>query len=56
MFGKRKEKQKLSGQEKLFQATQWQLMIRKFRKHKLAQVGMWTLILLYLIRKAVFGN
>ena len=49
MFGKRKEKQKLSGQEKLFQATQWQLMIRKFRKHKLAQVGMWTLILLYLI-------
>ena len=49
MFGKRKEKQKLSGQEKLFQATQWQLMIRKFRKHKLAQVSMWTLILLYQI-------
>ncbi len=47
MFGKKK--QKLSGQEKLFQATQWQLMIRKFRKHKLAQVGLWVLVLLYTI-------
>ncbi len=49
MFGVRKNKQKLSGQEKLFQATQWQLMIRKFRKHKLAQVGLWVLVILYLI-------
>lgn len=43
------KKQQLSGQEKLFQATQWQLMIRKFRKHKLAQVGLWVLVVLYII-------
>ena len=49
MFGAKKNKQKLTGQEKLFQATQWQLMLRKFRKHKLAQVGLWVLVVLYLI-------
>ena len=49
MFGKKKNRQKLTGQEKLFQATQWQLMLRKFRQHKLAQVGLWILVVLYLI-------
>ena len=49
MFGRKKNRQQLSGQEKLFQATQWQLMLRKFRKHRLAQVGLWILIILYLI-------
>ena len=33
---KHKQKKQLSGEEKMFQATQWQLMVRKFRKHKLA--------------------
>lgn len=42
-----KQKKHLSGEEKMYQATQWQLMLRKFRKHKLAQVGLWTLVLLY---------
>ena len=45
----KKAKQQLSGQEKLFQATQWQLMVRKFKKHKLAQAGLWVLVVLYII-------
>jgi len=45
----RKKKQNVSAEDKLFMATQWQLMLRKFRKHKLAQVGLWLLIILYLI-------
>ncbi len=40
---------KLTGQEKLYQATQWQLMMRKFRKHKLAQIGFWVLVALYTV-------
>ena len=44
---KHKQKKLLSGEEKMFQATQWQLMVRKFRKHKLAQVGLWVLVVLY---------
>lgn len=40
-------KKQLTGQEKLYQATQWQLMMRKFKKHKLAQIGFWVLIVLY---------
>lgn len=43
----RKQKKQLTAEEKMFQATQWQLMIRKFRKHKLAQLGLWVLVLLY---------
>ena len=31
----------------MLQATQWQLMMRKFRKHKLAQIGLWILVVLY---------
>lgn len=42
-----KNKKQLSSQEKMFQATQWQLMMRKFRKHKLAQIGLWVLLVLY---------
>ncbi len=44
-----KNKKQLSGQEKLYQATQWQLMMRKFRKHKLAQIGFWVLVVLYTV-------
>ncbi|NLB89839.1 MAG: ABC transporter permease, partial [Clostridiales bacterium] len=44
-----KKKKQLAGQEKLYQATQWQLMVRKFKKHKLAQVGLWVLVLLYIL-------
>ena len=44
---KHKQKKQLSGEEKMFQATQWQLMVRKFRKHKLAQVSLWVLVVLY---------
>ena len=44
MFGVRKNKQKLSGQEKLFQATQWQLMIRKFRKHTIGDTSAGNLL------------
>jgi len=32
-------KRKTSAEEKLYVATQWQLMRRKFKKHKLAMVG-----------------
>ena len=45
----KKNKQQLSGQEKMFQATQGQLMLRKFRKHKLAQIGFWVLVVMYTI-------
>ncbi len=38
-----------SAQERLFMATQWQLMMRKFRRHKLAQVGFWVLAVLYTV-------
>ena len=50
---KHKQKKQLSGEEKMFQATQWQLMVRKFRKHKLAQVGLWVLVVLYTLVRGV---
>ncbi|HHV80591.1 TPA: ABC transporter permease [bacterium] len=34
-------------EEKLYTATHWQLMWRKFRRHKLAMVGFWLLVILY---------
>ncbi len=42
-----RSKKQITAEEKMFQATQWQLMMRKFRKHKLAQVGLWVLVVLY---------
>ena len=30
-------------------ASSWQLMGRKFRKHKLAMIGMWALVILYVV-------
>lgn len=45
----RKENKKPTGQEKIYQATQWELILRKFRMHKLAQIGFWTLAVLYII-------
>lgn len=48
-WGAKRKKDEHSAQERLFMATQWQLMMRKFRRHKLAQVGFWVLLLLYTV-------
>ena len=45
----KRKKEKQSAQEKLYMSTQWQLMIRKFRRHKLAQAGLAVLVILYTI-------
>lgn len=42
-------KRSVNAEEKLYVATQWQLIARKFRKHKLANAGLILLILLYLM-------
>ncbi|HML46554.1 MAG TPA: hypothetical protein PKE04_07370 [Clostridia bacterium] len=39
----------MSAKERLYVSTQWQLIWRKFRKHKLAQIGAIMLLILYLI-------
>lgn len=44
---KRRKKNDIPASEKLYMETQWQLMWRKFKKHKLAMVGMIILIILY---------
>ena len=41
-------------QDKYYYASQWQLMARKFRKHKLAMTS--TIILLIFYLTAIFGN
>lgn len=41
-------------QDKYYYASQWSLMLRKFRKHKLAMVSFFILLLLYVT--AIFGN
>jgi len=41
-------KRKVSAEEKFYVATQWQLMWRKFRKHKLAMVGGVILVIFYI--------
>ena len=41
-------------QDKYYYASQWQLMARKFRKHKLAMVSLVVLMILYIV--AIFGN
>jgi peptide/nickel transport system permease protein len=45
----RKLKQQLTAEEKFYMASQWQLMFRKFKKHKLAIIGGIILCLLYII-------
>ncbi len=40
--------------DKYYYASQWQLMARKFRRHKLAMVSTVVLLIFYLI--AIFGN
>ena len=35
--------------ERYYVATQWQLMARKFIKHKLAGVAIWGLAVMYLV-------
>ena len=44
-----KKRPKASDEEKLYLASQYQLMWRRFRKHKLAIIGIVTLTLLYLV-------
>ena len=42
------ERSELSAEERYYLASQWQLMWRKFRRHKLAIIGGSILIVLYL--------
>ncbi len=44
----RKEKEEVSGEERYYLASQWQLMWRKFTKHKLAMAGSAVLVIFYL--------
>lgn len=41
-------------QDRYYYASQWQLMARKFRKHKLAMASLVVLMILYIV--AIFGN
>ena len=41
-------------QDKYYYASQWSLMARNFRKHKLAMVSTFVLLIFYLT--AIFGN
>lgn len=41
-------------QDRYYYASQWSLMLRKFRKHKLAMVSFFILLVLYVT--AIFGN
>ncbi len=43
-----------TSEEKLYMASQWQLIWRKFRKHKMALVGMAILFVLYML--AIFSE
>ncbi len=47
-FGKKK-KAAVSMEEAMYMETQWQLIIRKFKKHKLAMTGLVILIILYIL-------
>jgi peptide/nickel transport system permease protein len=51
IFGK---KQKASRSESYYVATQWQLILRKFKKHRIAIVGLIVLVILYVV--AIFAN
>ncbi len=50
----RKERRNAKGSEKYYYASQWQLMGRKFRRHKLAMASTVVLVLFYLT--AILGN
>jgi peptide/nickel transport system permease protein len=45
----RRRKDELTAEERFFAASQWELMWRKFRKHKLALVSICVLIFLYVV-------
>jgi len=45
----KKEKRKINAEEKFYVATQWQLMWRKFKKHKLAILGGTILVIFYVL-------
>ncbi len=45
----RKSKDRISAEEKYYMASQWQLMWRKFRKHKLAILGGTVLLIFYIL-------
>jgi peptide/nickel transport system permease protein len=49
-----RHKQGATKSENYYVATQWQLMIRKFKKHRIAIMGFFVLAVLYFI--AVFGE
>jgi len=42
------KKEEISAEEKLYIASQWQLMWRKFRKHELAIFGGGVLLIFYI--------
>jgi peptide/nickel transport system permease protein len=44
-----RRKSRLDNVEKLYVSTQWQLMYRKLRKHKLAMASLFVLLLFYLL-------
>lgn len=51
-FGKTKKAAgtaEISMEESIYMETQWQLMWRKFKKHKLAMLGMMILLILYTV-------
>jgi peptide/nickel transport system permease protein len=43
------EKISKTEEEKIYLASQWQLMWWKFKRHKLAMLGGWTLLILYML-------
>ena len=49
-----RNKQSEKRDDKYYYASQWRLMARKFRKHKLAMVSTVILLIFYFI--AIFGN
>ncbi len=50
--GTRSKRQKMA--EHLLEASQYQLMLVKFRKHKLATISFWVLLVMYIM--AIFAN
>lgn len=46
-FRKKSKKTGIAAAEAMYMETQWQLMVRKFKKHKLAMTGLVILIILY---------
>jgi peptide/nickel transport system permease protein len=46
---KKRRKEEMTAEERFFAASQWELMWRKFRKHKVALVCLYVLIFLYFV-------